>query len=204
MNESYRIAIRIGDPRSAQLAVKKVMCRRKQRSALDDQCAHGGISVVGPKNYFDPAPLPFWTKAVVLSGRRQRRNSQSEPIQSELDVDGFAEDGLEMSQQNTVRNRRRLREEDPASRDLSWGRGKQASLTRIRSMRRALQEFHLCPRVHRQASAATLLHCAKNSGLDLQSRSSERASPRIRARAAAFSGALPNRERKFIGVDICR
>jgi hypothetical protein len=52
LNELYRIAIRIGDLRGAQLAFKKVMRRRKQRSALGDQCAHGGISVVGPKNDF--------------------------------------------------------------------------------------------------------------------------------------------------------
>lgn len=122
MNELYRIAIRIGDPHRAQLAVKKVMQRRKQRSALGDQCAHGGIGVVGPKNDFDPAPYPFWTKAVVLSGSLQRRNSESEPIQSEFDVDRLAPRlGCEMFQQNPVRNRRRLREEDPASRDLSSG-----------------------------------------------------------------------------------
>lgn len=94
LNELYRIAIRIGDPRGAQFAVKKVMRRRKQRSALGDQCAHGGISVVGPKNDFDPAPFLFWTKAVVLSGRLQRRNSESEPIQSDFDVGCSPEAGV--------------------------------------------------------------------------------------------------------------
>jgi hypothetical protein len=67
LNQLDGVAVRIGDPCGAQLAVEKVMGRREQRRPLGDQGAKCGISVIGPNNDFDPAPFSFRTKAVVLS-----------------------------------------------------------------------------------------------------------------------------------------
>jgi hypothetical protein len=65
LNELDRIAIGIGDPRRAQLAVKKVMGRREKRDPLCNQAAHCGIGVVSPKDDFDPAP--FSSRGIVVS-----------------------------------------------------------------------------------------------------------------------------------------
>jgi hypothetical protein len=114
-----RVAVRICDLGKAQLAVEKVMGRRKETHALGDQGADRRISILGPENDFDRAPFPFGMKAVVLSGRFYCRNSESEPIQSELDVDGLAQRGsAKRLQQSQVQNRTRPPEEDLASRDL--------------------------------------------------------------------------------------
>ena len=66
------------------------MGRGKKRRALGDQGVDCGIYVVGPKNNFNPSSFSFQTKAVVLFGRLNCRNSESKAIQFELDMAGFA------------------------------------------------------------------------------------------------------------------
>jgi hypothetical protein len=90
LNQLDRVAVRIGDPSGAQFAVEKVMGRREQRRPLGDQGAQCGISVIGPNNDFNPAPFSFRAKAVVLSRCLYRRNSESEPVQLELNMAWFA------------------------------------------------------------------------------------------------------------------
>ena len=89
MKELDRVAVRISDPSGAQFAIEKVMGGREESRTLGDQGAHGGISVVGSKNDFDPAPFSFRTKSVVLFGCLYFRNSESESIQFELDMGRF-------------------------------------------------------------------------------------------------------------------
>jgi hypothetical protein len=90
LNKLDGIAIRISDPSSAQLAVEKVMRRREKRRTLGNQDVQCGITIVGPKDDFDPAPFSPRSKAVVLFGCFHRRDSEGEPIQREFDMDRFA------------------------------------------------------------------------------------------------------------------
>jgi hypothetical protein len=90
LNELYGVAVGISDPSGAQLAVEKVMGRREQRRTLGDQGIQCSISVVGPKDHFDPAPFSFWTKAVMRPGCLYRSDSEGESIQLEFDMDHFA------------------------------------------------------------------------------------------------------------------
>src|SRR5271170_1631402 len=90
LNELDRVAVRIGNPRGAQLASEKVMRRGKNRRAVGDQGVQCGIGVVGPQNNFNPPSFSFRTKAVVRSGRLDRRNSEIKAVQVELDMGGVA------------------------------------------------------------------------------------------------------------------
>jgi hypothetical protein len=90
LNQLDGVAVRIGNPSGAQLAVKKIMGRREHGHPLSDQGAQCGIIVVGPNDDFDPAPFSFRAKAVMLSCCLYCRDSETEPVQFELDMARFA------------------------------------------------------------------------------------------------------------------
>jgi len=81
LDQLDRVAVRIGDPRSAQFVVEKIMGRREERGPVGNQRAHCGIGVVRPKDDLDPAPFALRTQAVVLSCRFDCRNSELKSVQ---------------------------------------------------------------------------------------------------------------------------
>lgn len=90
LDELDGIAVGVSNPSGAQLTIKKIMTGREERCTLGDHGIHRGVWVLGPKNDLDPAPFSFRTKPVVLFDCLDCRNSESESIQREFDMDRFA------------------------------------------------------------------------------------------------------------------
>lgn len=92
---------------------------RKKSRALGNQGVQCGIRVVvGPKYDFDPAPFSLRSKPVVFLGCLNGRDSESESIKRELDVDWFARfRGAKSLNKAEAPNRKPQHGEGPASRD---------------------------------------------------------------------------------------
>ena len=121
------LAVRIGDPCSAQVVIQKVVSRRKEWRTRGEQRTNRAISVVGPKKRFrSSVSFPLGTKA---AGSLASTVAIPRENPSHLSwTDGVADRWrAKMAQQSPVRRRKRPHEEDSASRDLSLARRRQAA-----------------------------------------------------------------------------
>lgn len=86
LNQLDRVAVGVGEPRGAQLAVEKIMGRREEGRALCDQISHRGIDVVGPENDLDRAAGTVRAKSVMRAGRLDGRDAERKAVELELDM----------------------------------------------------------------------------------------------------------------------